>query len=291
MLSRTMAKTIAIVGAGRVGQSLARALRRRGYRIGAVVARSTRSAHRAVKFIGAGKPLARVEPALLAANVVLVATPDGQVAEAAGALARLKGGWRGKVVLHTSGALSASALARVKRCGAAVGSLHPIWPFPKPIKILPEGIVFGIDGDLRARRQARTLVRALGGVPMEIRAGEKALYHAAAALVAGHLMTLIDLGTRMLRRTGVAEREARQALLPLVQQTVAGYARLGTRAWTGPLERGDADTVRRHMKALRRLPPVYRRVYAALAEAGVELFRRDRSQATRALRRVLKKVR
>ena len=70
MLSRTMAKTIAIVGAGRVGQSLARALRRRGYRIGAVVARSTRSAHRAVKFIGAGQPLARVEPALLAANVV-----------------------------------------------------------------------------------------------------------------------------------------------------------------------------------------------------------------------------
>ena len=291
MLSRTMAKTIAIVGAGRVGQSLARALRRRGYRIGAVVTRSTRSAHRAVKFLEAGKPLARVEPALLAANVVLVATPDGQVAEAAGALARLKGSWKGKVVLHTSGALGASALARVKRCGAAVGSLHPIWPFPKPIKILPEGIVFGIDGDLRARRQARTLVRALGGGPMEIRAGEKALYHAAAVLVAGHLMTLIDLGTRMLRRTGVAEREARQALLPLVQQTVAGYARLGTRAWTGPLERGDADTVRRHLKALRRLPPVYRRVYAALAEAGVELYRRDRGQTTRALQRLLKKVR
>ncbi len=291
MLSRTMAKTIAIVGAGRVGQSLARALRRRGYRIGAVVARSTRSARRAVKFIGAGKPLARVEPALLAANVVLVATPDGQVAEAAGALARLKGGWKGKVVLHTSGALSASALARVKRCGAAVGSLHPIWPFPKPLRKLPRGIVFGIDGDLRARRQARTLVRALGGVPMEIRAGEKALYHAAAALVAGHLMTLIDMGTRMLRRTGVPERRARQALLPLVEQMVAGYARLGTRAWTGPLERGDAGTVRRHMKALRRLPPVYRRVYAALAETGLELYRRDRSQATRALRRVLKKGR
>ena len=291
MVKHAMVKTIAIVGAGRVGQSLARVLRRRGYRIGAVVARSTRSARRAVKFIGAGKPLARVEPALLAADVVLVATPDGRVAEAAGALARLKGGWRGKVVLHTSGALSASALARVKRRGAAVGSLHPIWPFPKPIKTLPGRIVFGIDGDLRARRQARTLARALGGLPMEIRAGEKALYHAAAVLVAGHLMTLIDLGTRMLGRTGVPEREARQALLPLVQQTVAGYARLGERAWTGPLERGDADTVRRHLKALRRLPPVYRRVYAALAEAGLELYRRDRSLATRALRRLLKKGR
>ncbi len=291
MLSRTMAKTIAIVGAGRVGQSLARALRRRAYRIGAVVARSTRSARRAVKFIGAGKPLARVEPALLAADVVLVATPDGQVEKTAGALARLKGSWKGKVVLHTSGALSASALARVKRRGAAVGSLHPIWPFPKPFKILRRGIMFGIDGDLRARRQARALARALGGVPMEIRAGEKALYHAAAALVAGHLMTLIDLGTRMLGRTDVAERETRQALLPLVQQTVAGYARLGERAWTGPLERGDADTVRRHLKALRRLPPVYRRVYAALAEAGLELYRRDRSLATRALRRLLKKGR
>ncbi len=291
MVKHAMAKTIAIVGAGRVGQSLGRAMRRRGYRIGAGVARTTRTARRAVKFIGVGKPLARAESALLAADVVLVATPDGRVAEAAGALARLKGGWRGKVVLHTSGALSASALARVKRRGAAVGSLHPIWPFPKPFKILRRGIMFGIDGDLRARRQARALARALGGVPMEIRAGEKALYHAAAALVAGHLMTLIDLGTRMLGRTDVAEREARQALLPLVQQTVAGYARLGERAWTGPLERGDADTVRRHLKALRRLPPVYRRVYAALAEAGLELYRRDRGQTTRTLRRLLKKGR
>ena len=110
-------------------------------------------------------------------------------------------------------------------------------------------------------------------------------------MVAGHLMTLMDLGARMMVRAGVPRRRALDALWPLIVETIVGYAYKREKAWTGPLERGDADTVRRHLKALQRLPPVYRRVYAALAEAGLELYRRDQSQATSALRRLLKKGR
>ena len=104
-----MAKTVALVGAGRVGQTLGRALRRRGYRIGAVVTRRPATARAAARFIGAGRPISNLKSEISTvgdAGIVLIATNDNQVAVAAQALARLKRNWRGRVVLQASGALS-----------------------------------------------------------------------------------------------------------------------------------------------------------------------------------------
>ncbi|MDA2913345.1 DUF2520 domain-containing protein [Acidobacteriia bacterium AH_259_A11_L15] len=284
-----MAKTIALIGAGRVGQTLGRALRRRGYRIGAVVTRRLSTARAAVRFIGGGQARAGVDATVGDAHIVLITTPDRQVAAAARALGRLKMSWRGRVALQASGALSSRELAPLKKHGAAVGSLHPLYPFPRPLRIFPRGVVFGVEGDRRARRQALALVRALGGQAMEIRSTEKALYHAAAALVAGHLLTLADLGTRALVRAGVRKARARRALVPLAQATLACYARWGGRAWTGPLERGDVDTVRRHLAGLRRLPPQYLETYQTLARAALSLYRARSSKGTKRLRRLLER--
>lgn len=278
-----MAKTIAIVGAGRVGQTLGRALRRRGYRVGAVVARRASRAKAAVRFIGAGRPHAKVCKGIGEARIVFIATPDCQVAVTARALARQKKSWRGHVVLQASGALSSGELAPLARRGAAVGSLHPLYPFPSPLRVFPRGVVFGIEGDRQARRQAIALVRALRGQPMEVRSTEKALYHAAAALAAGHLLTLADLSVRALERAGVRKSRARQVLVPLAQATLDCYSRWGGRAWTGPLERGDVETVRRHLRALRRLPRGYADAYIALAQAALGLYRGGRSKELRQL--------
>lgn len=281
-----MAKTIALVGAGRVGQTLARALRRR-YRLGAVVTTRRRTARAAVRFIGAGQPRARVDAEVGKADIILIATPDRQVAEAAHALAQLEADWRGKVVLHTSGALGSQELGLLQELGAAVGSLHPLYPFSQPQRQFPRGTVFGVEGDRRAVQQAIALVRALGGEPMRIQAEEKALYHAAAALVAGHLMTLIDLGTRMLVRAGVPKTRARHALRPLIRETIDSYAHQGARAWTGPLARGDAETLWHHLVALKELPRHFREVYLALARAGLALYCPEPTPATKELRRLL----
>lgn len=283
-----MPTTIALVGAGRVGQTLGRALRRRGYRIGAVVTRHLSTARAATRFIGAGLPCAGVDTAAGDADIVLITTPDRQVAAAARALARLKVSWRSLVALQASGALSSRELAPLGKRGAAIGSLHPLYPFPRPLRVFPRGVVFGIEGDRRARQKALALVQALGGQPMEIRSTEKALYHAAAALVAGHLLTLADLGVRALVRAGVRKSRARQALVPLAHATLACYARWGGRAWTGPLERGDVDTVRRHLAGLRRLPSHYMETYRILARAGLSLYRRRSSKGAKQLRRLLK---
>lgn len=282
-----MAKTIALIGAGRVGQTLARGLRRRGYRIGQVVTSSRRTAQAATRFIGGGQPRARVEAGTTAADIVLIATRDREIGEAAHALAHLEADWRRKVILHTSGSLSSQDLGVLQEQGAAVGSVHPLYPFAQPLKAFPRGVVFGVEGDRRAVKEAEAIVHALGGRWLRVRAEEKPLYHAAAALVAGHLMTLVDLGVRMLGRAGVRLPEAREALLPLALSMLESYARQGPRAWTGPLRRGDAETVWHHLVALKRLPKPYREAYVALGRAALGLYRVDRSRTTRELRRLL----
>lgn len=285
---RSMKKTIAIVGAGRAGQTLARALRLKGYRVACVVTRSLKTAQRARQFIGGGTPVRAPLKEVPDANVALISAPDDRVGAVAEALARAEGSWRGKVVLHTSGALSSRVLEPLRRRGASVGSMHPIFAFPRPLKKFPAGVVFGIEGTARALKEAQRLARALRGVAVRVRADRKALYHASAALVAGHLMTLVDLGVRMMTRSGVPAKRARGALLPLVFGTVGNYSRRGAKAWTGPLERGDAETVREHVKALRRLPRRYREAYVALGLAAVELYQPKGKAGTAALKRALR---
>ncbi|MFQ5778094.1 MAG: Rossmann-like and DUF2520 domain-containing protein [Terriglobia bacterium] len=282
-----MAKTIAIVGAGRVGQTLGRALRRRGYRIGSVVTQSARTTRRAARFIGAGQPEASLTPKIARASIVLLATPDPTLASLARQLARWETRWRGKVVLHASGTQNARVLEPVRRRGAAIGSMHPIFPFSQPLKEFPRGVFFGIEGDRRGVKRAKALVCALGGVPVTVRSTRKSLYHAAAALSAGQLMTLFDLASRALSQAGVPRAQARQALLPLAQATLDAYAQQGERSWVGPLARGEARIVKRHLAALGKLSRRHREVYALLGRAALELYRGKGSKRGKQWRRLL----
>src|SRR5580704_3979137 len=130
MLSRRMPRTISIIGAGRVGQTLARRLRQFGWRIGAVVTQSKKSSQAAVRAIGAGTPLDRLTPEALAADVLLITTPDGALENAAKSLAKFPAEkYRGKIALHTSGALDRRVLAPLARRGIATGSIHPMQTF------------------------------------------------------------------------------------------------------------------------------------------------------------------
>lgn len=284
-----MAKTIAIVGAGRVGQSLGRALRRSGYRIGAVTARTLRSARRAARFVGQGKALTGLDARAANSDIVLLCTPDRQIREAARVLARRKRYWRGTVVLHTSGALKAAELAPLRRRGAVVASLHPVYPFPAPLREFPVDVVFGLEGDKEAVKEAEALVRALKGHPVKVRAQQKPLYHASLGLAAGPLLTLLELGARALVRTGLSRAQARQALLRLAQETLASYTERGGSAWVGPLERGDTSTVQEHLKALKPLPRHYQAVYRSLAQAALISFRSRSDPTTKALLKLLER--
>jgi predicted short-subunit dehydrogenase-like oxidoreductase (DUF2520 family) len=261
-----MQGTLAIVGAGRVGRALGCRMRELGWRIGAVVTRNQSSARRAVRFIGAGTALVGLSRRVLASTCILIATPDGAIEEIANELARIGGqDLQGQVVLHTSGAMDSSVLHAARSCGASVGSMHPLQTF-NGVTVPPlEGKVFAIEGDPMAVRTARKIARALGAAPSQIDARNKPLYHAAGALAAGHTLVVVEAAIQLLMSLGMKRTEAMRALLPMTQQVLQNYERLGPRAaWTGPLARGDYEVVAKHSNVLQQYSPEYRDAYDAL---------------------------
>jgi predicted short-subunit dehydrogenase-like oxidoreductase (DUF2520 family) len=272
-----MSGTLSIIGAGRVGRALGRRLRELGWKIGAVVTSSESSARKAVRSIGAGRAHAFLTRQVLAAQVILITTQDHSLATVAAELARIGAEeLRGKIVLHTSGALSSDVLDPVRRCGAAAGSMHPLQTF-SGVGVPPlEGRVFTIEGDVVAVRMARQMARALGAVPVQIEGSKKPLYHAAGALAAGNVLALMEAATRLMTAAGMKRREAVRALLPLTRQVLENFERLGPRAaWTGPLSRGDYGVVAAHTEAMKHLPPEFAQAYKEVNRLAAVVLAQD----------------
>jgi predicted short-subunit dehydrogenase-like oxidoreductase (DUF2520 family) len=250
-----------------VGRGLAHRLHRLGWQIGAVVTRSKATARAAVRKIGAGTAYGVPTRHILGADVVLIATPDDAVAQVAADLAELGGReWIGKVVLHTSGALDRRVLAPLADFDAFTGSLHPLQTFSGRAVPELEGVVVAIEGNRAALRVARKIVRALGGIPVRLRGRNKPAYHAAGVLVAGHALALVEAATLILMSIGLTRRQSNRSLLPLMRQMLLNFERLGPRlAWTGPLSRGDYETIARHREALRNMPREFSDAYLALS--------------------------
>jgi predicted short-subunit dehydrogenase-like oxidoreductase (DUF2520 family) len=285
-----MARTISIIGAGRVGQTLARRLRQLGWRIGAVVTQSKKSSRAAVRAIGGGTPYARLTKDVLAADILLITTPDGALEHVAKSLANFRDeNYRGKIALHTSGALDRRVLAPLERRGMSTGSLHPMQTFTGRGTPQLKGVIFAVEGDRAARRAAPKIAHSLGGIPVAIRGNSKPAYHAAGALVAGHGLALVEAATRTLTGLGFSRRRAMQALLPLIRQMLDNYERLGPQAaWTGPISRGDYATVAKHGHALRRYPREFKDSYAALSLLAARVLSKKPAATRRKILQSLK---
>jgi predicted short-subunit dehydrogenase-like oxidoreductase (DUF2520 family) len=293
MLSRGMSRTVSIIGAGRVGQTLGKRLRKLGWRIGAVVTRSQETSRAAVRSIGAGTPSSALSPEALDADVIFVTTPDGALETVAQALSRFRAkNYKNKIVLHTSGALDRSVLAPLARRGASTGSMHPMQTFSGREATCLEGVIFTIEGDRAALRAAAQIARSLGGIPIRIRGKDKPAYHAAGAFVAGHGLALVEAATQTLAKIGFSHRRALEALLPLIRQMLDNYERLGPyAAWTGPVSRGDYATVAKHGRALRRYPPEFGDTYRALALLAARVLSKHPAATRKQIVRALKNSR
>jgi predicted short-subunit dehydrogenase-like oxidoreductase (DUF2520 family) len=252
---------VAIVGAGKTGRALGRLALRAGHEIGAVVCRTAERAREAAAFIGAGRPGTEPE----GDELTLVAVPDGEIARVAAAL-RVP---RGAVTAHTC----ATHGVEVLRPQRPAGALHPLRSFGDPARAaeLFPGTACAVDGDPEARAVLESFARSIGGRPFAVRTDRKALYHAGAVFASNYLVAALEAALRCFEGAGVGRGEALEALLPLAEGTLANARAAGLPgALTGPVERGDAETLRRHAAALAEHAPGLSGPYAAMGRLAVE---------------------
>jgi len=269
-----MLETVSIIGTGRVARALGRNLRELGWRIGAVTGRSLASARAAARAIGGGVALGEPSRQVLNSKLILIATPDGAIQSVARELSQLGGNeWRGKIVLHTSGALDSSVLQSLADLGAATGSMHPMQTFSD--QNIPDlaKCVFGIEGSPAALKMARKIIHQLDGNAVRLSGANKAAYHASGSFACVYVLTLMETATRILMAQGFKRRQAVRALLPMARQTLDNFESVGPRAaWTGPLARQDFSTIELHVKALAEMDPEYLQAYKKISRLTAKVL-------------------
>jgi len=255
---------VGVVGAGRVGTALAAALRRAGHRIEAVSAVSEASLRRVEKILP-GTPVRRPEEVVASADLVLLTVPDDVLPGLVAGLASTGAPLSGRMLAHASGRHGLAVLEPAVRQGAMPLALHPVMTFtgrPDDVDRLA-GISFGVTAPGPLRPVAEALVMEMGGEPVVIAEEDRDLYHAALAGAANHLVTLVVQACDLLAEAGVPNPP--RMLGPLLGAALDNALRLGDAALTGPVARGDADTVAGHVAALRAAAPEALPAYLALA--------------------------
>lgn len=281
---------IAIIGPGRLGSALAKELSRARYPVIEVISRDNAASLKRARNLGRSinARAATVETAMYEAKLFWLCVPDREIATVGRELAdRLTSQqWKGKVVFHSSGALASDELDSLREKGAAVASVHPLMTFVNRSIPSLRGVPFAIEGDAVAVRLARRIVKALGGAAFSVRKKDKVAYHAWATFCSPLLIAALVTAEQVGRIAGFPAAIARRKMLPIVKQTLANYAVVGPAgAFSGPIVRGDAEILSKHLKVLRQLPEA-RAVYLALAKSAMQhLPTRNRPKLRKTLSR------
>lgn len=258
---------ITIVGGGRMGRGLAGALSGAGERVTLWSRREATGA---------------VDEAVGGASTVVLAVPDDAIGVVASGLAAAEAVTAEQVVLHLSGLHGRDALRPLAATGAALGSMHPLQTVSDP-ETAPErwrGAYAAVEGDERAVREGERLAALLGLTPFRLDAGQKAAYHAAAVIVGNYSVALAGAAARLASGAGVPAELAARMYLPLLAGALENLGRQSiASALTGPVRRGDLNTIRTHLDAL---PGDDRRLYAVLGLEAVRLAREAGLDRTRA---------
>ena len=259
---------VGVIGAGRLGGALVRALIACGYRVDNVATRGGERTQRLTVEAGlAGLSLSSATDVASSCDLVFLAVPDGAIEGVAAAEA-----WRpGQAVVHCSGAAGLDVLEAPRARGALVGCFHPLQSFsgdagPDHFR----GVTVGVEGAAPLGEWLETMARDLGATPLRLEGVDRALYHAAAVLSSNDVVALMAAAARAWEAAGLPHEAARSALAPLLLGAARNIeARPLEQALTGPVARGDIETVRRHLEALRALPDLH----ALYRTLGRELLR------------------
>ena len=279
-----------VIGMGRVGSSLALALRARGARLAGYVNRTPQGRSRAEALLGTRAASSIHDLVSRSPEIYIIAVPDDvllEVAEELGPRLRpaIAAGHPTPLVLHTSGAKSVHVLRTCEEAGAVTLAFHPLQTFPDSgsgwtrfadaaVAITPAS---GGD-DSPAALFGFALARSLDARPFLLPDENRTLYHAAATVACNYLVTLERVAERLFIRAGLAEEEALSLFFPLLTSTLQNLrARGPAAALTGPLSRGDTGTIARHLQVLAAEEPTLVPLYQVLGLATLDLVR-DRGE-------------
>ncbi|MGW6977835.1 Rossmann-like and DUF2520 domain-containing protein [Streptomyces sp. NPDC054932] len=260
---------VGVVGAGRVGPALACALQQAGHRPVAVSGVSDTSVRRAARMLP-DVPLVPPAQVLELADLVLLTVPDDALPSLVEGLAETGAIRPGQLLVHTSGRYGTSVLDPARRAGALPLALHPAMTFTGTEVDVQRlaGCSFGVTAPEELRLAAEALVIEMGGEPEWIAEENRPLYHAALALGANHLVTLVAQSMELLAKAGVEHPD--RMLGPLLGAALDNALRSGDAALTGPVARGDAGTVAAHVAQLRRHAPATVAGYLAMARTTAD---------------------
>jgi predicted short-subunit dehydrogenase-like oxidoreductase (DUF2520 family) len=263
----TPALRVGVVGAGRVGAVLGAALRSAGVEISAVAAESDASRARAAVLLP-GVPTAKPTAVARSCDLLLLTVPDDMLENVVVQLAASGALHAGQYVAHTSGRHGLAVLRAARDVGARPMALHPAMTFtgtPLDLDRLP-GCAFGVTTDADdTAALAQRLVEALDGRLVAVPEDKRSLYHAGLAHGANHLVTLVTQAMELLRDSGAEDPAA--TLRPLLTAALDNALTMGDAALTGPIVRGDVETVRAHLEVMARTQPSTIPSYVALARA------------------------
>jgi predicted short-subunit dehydrogenase-like oxidoreductase (DUF2520 family) len=266
MSAQSRSLTIGVIGAGRVGAVLGAALAAAGHHVAAASGVSVAAKQRIATMLPQARNLPADQVARAAADLLIIAVPDDALSAVVSGLAGIGALHPGQVVAHTSGAHGLAVLDPIRSVGARPLALHPAMTFtgtPSDLDRLADGISFGVTAPPDLAAIAHDLVDDLHGQLEWVDEADRPLYHAALAHGANHLVTLVNEAADRLRDAGVVHPE--KVLGPLLHAALDNALATGDAALTGPVSRGDAGTVAKHVHALGAVAPDSVPAYLALA--------------------------
>ena len=264
---------MSLVGPGNLGSALALTLVSAGYEVKYIAVRPSRSGvlHARALAKRTKAQIVTLGKQALDSNIVWLAVPDDAIADVSRTLAASQD-WKGRLVFHSSGALTSEELAALRKQGAKVASVHPMMTFVRGAAPEMAGVSFALEGDAVAVRTARAIVESLGANPFVIKKQNKVLYHVFGSFASPLVIALMASMEQVGKAAGIPQRDVKSIILPLLRRTWGNYSTKGPpSAFSGPLVRGDVATVRKHLAELKKLPEA-REVYLALARASLKLL-------------------
>lgn len=269
---------IGFIGAGKVGTAFGKYLSSNGFNVEGYYSKSEKSAENAAKFCSC-RAYSNIGDLVQNVDMIFITTNDDEIARVCEKMVESNLLFSGQIVVHMSGASSSKILERAKKSGCFIYSIHPLQAFADIEKAVMDlkDTVFSIEGDDERIDVLEEMLETTGNKYFKIAADQKSVYHATACVVSNYLVTLMDYGLSLFEVIGIDGEDGYKALYPLIDGTLKNIYNLGSKqALTGPIARGDVETIEKHIRSIGIMAQDKLDFYKLMGDMTVKLAKRDR---------------